>query len=71
MNEANTCPVGRGQDNPNQDPELTKPTTGRDFLDGIGVTAMLNKLGGFYDNIFKYVKYGIILVAVGIFAYVI
>ena len=71
LNEANTCLVGRGQEAPNQDPELTKPTTGRDFFDGIGVTALLNKLGGIYDTVFKYVKYGIILIAVGVAAFVI
>jgi hypothetical protein len=71
ITEAVMYPVGKGRDNPNQDPELCKPNTGRDFLDGLGVTTMFNKLRGIYDNVFKYVKYAFILVCVGIAAYVI
>ena len=71
ITEAEMYPVGKGRDNPNQDPELFKPNTGRDFLDGLGVTTMFNRLRGIYDNVFKYVKYAFVLVCVGIAAYVI
>lgn len=70
--EADANRVGRGREEPNKDPFLETPTEGRGFLDKFSMIGnVLSGLGGLYDGIFKILKMFGVIVAIGVFAYVV
>ncbi len=62
--------VGEGRDEPNKDPFLEFPKSGRSLLDGLAFLGKIGDfLGGLYDKIFTMLKYGCLIAGVAFLIY--